>query len=651
MWSRQELDASRPKRIQTIFLVLLGAGLAAAAARAQTFTVLHDFGGPDGSQPMAALLQASDGSLYGTTASACAELCSGTMFRLDPWQFFRSLHSFDGSLIFTSALIQASDGLLYGATYNGGQWGWGSIFSSTLQGDVTNVHDFNPNEGNTVVPIGVIQGTDGNFYGLTRGLYDRQWDGGYICEPGLCAEVFKLDLGGVVTDLHVFDASDLTVPVGPLLLASNGLFYGTTTQPTAIFSIDSSGSSYVPICSFGGSPLIQATDGYFYGSDGDDVFRIDEACNATTIHTFTGSEGRAPGTLLEAADGYFYGMTINGGANDSGTIFRLTPSGVLTTLHEFDGVDGQGSNAPLVQSADGSFYGTTNGGGAAGLGTIFRVSPCPLASEPLVITVDKCLPPNTSGLVASVSGNPADAYRWTVFGGTISSGQGTQTITFASGSEAIPLRIFVYETDSQGCLGSAFAQAGFSDVPPSDPFHPYVCTIAEDGVTAGCGDGSFCGGDPVTRAQMAVFLLKAKLGADYLPPPCIPPGVFPDAPCPGDPPTFAVDWIEDLYHRGITAGYADGRYGPADPVTRAQMAVFLLKASLGTDYTPPSCTPPGVFVDVPCPGAPPSFAVDWIEDLFHRGIAAGYGNGRFGPDDPNTRGQMAVFLVKAFGLH
>jgi N-acetylmuramoyl-L-alanine amidase len=149
---------------------------------------------------------------------------------------------------------------------------------------------------------------------------------------------------------------------------------------------------------------------------------------------------------------------------------------------------------------------------------------------------------------------------------------------------------------------------------------------------------------------MAVFLLKASLGAAYVPPPCTPPGVFPDVPCPGDPPTFAVDWIEDLYHRGIVAGYVNGNYGPNDPVTRAEMAVLLLRTSLGTDYAPPPCTPPGDFTDVPCPGDPPTFAVNWIEDLYHRGIAAGYGNGKYGPDDSATRGEMAVFLVKTFGL-
>ena len=74
------------------------------------------------------------------------------------------------------------------------------------------------------------------------------------------------------------------------------------------------------------------------------------------------------------------------------------------------------------------------------------------------------------------------------------------------------------------------------------------------------------------------------------------------------------------------------------------MAVFLLKTRNGSAYVPPSCQ--GVFLDVACPSP---FA-DWIEDLASQQIAAGCGSGNFCPDDPNTRGQMAVFLVKTFNI-
>jgi hypothetical protein len=138
---------------------------------------------------------------------------------------------------------------------------------------------------------------------------------------------------------------------------------------------------------------------------------------------------------------------------------------------------------------------------------------------------------------------------------------------------------------------------------------------------------------------MAVFVLKAKEGPGYQPPPAS--GVFTDVPA--DNP-FAP-WIEELFHRGVVAGCGGGpTYCPDNAVLRQQMSVFLLRTEFGSSYVPPACT--GVFGDVPCPG----LFTDWIEDLAARGIAAGCGGGNFCPTNPNTRGQMAVFLTKTFGL-
>jgi streptogramin lyase len=180
----------------------------------------------------------------------------------------------------------------------------------------------------------------------------------------------------------------------------------------------------------------------------------------------------------------------------------------------------------------------------------------------------------------------------------------------------------------------------FTDVPTSDMFYRFIETVLHTGVTAGCGAGIYCPTNPVTRAQMAVFILKAEHDASYLPPSCT--GVFSDVACPG---AFAVDWIEQLADEGITGGCGGGNYCPNNPVTRAQMAVFLLKGEHGSAYVPPACT--GVFLDVACPGA---FAVDWIERLAAEGITGGCGGGNYCPNNSVTRGQMAVFLTKTFGL-
>ena len=141
---------------------------------------------------------------------------------------------------------------------------------------------------------------------------------------------------------------------------------------------------------------------------------------------------------------------------------------------------------------------------------------------------------------------------------------------------------------------------------------------------------------------MAVFLLKAEHGPSFVPDPCT--GVFDDVPCSSP---FAP-WIERFWNEGLTLGCGGSNYCPDLGVTRSQMAVFLLKTMHGPGYEPPFCT--GVFRDVPCPRA---FAVNWIEELFREGVTSGCSSNPFAycPDATVTRGQMAVFLAKAFALH
>ncbi len=182
----------------------------------------------------------------------------------------------------------------------------------------------------------------------------------------------------------------------------------------------------------------------------------------------------------------------------------------------------------------------------------------------------------------------------------------------------------------------------FLDVPLDHFAYSYIQAVFDAGVTGGCGTRIYCPDAAATRAQMAVFLLKASEGSAYVPPPCTG-AFFADVPCTGgifDP------WIEDLAGRGITSGCGGGNYCPGNAVTRAQMSVFLLKTSQGALYAPPDCTG-AVFSDVPCSGGPFD---SWIEDLAGRGITGGCGGGNYCPANPVTRAQMAVFLTKTFGL-
>ncbi len=184
----------------------------------------------------------------------------------------------------------------------------------------------------------------------------------------------------------------------------------------------------------------------------------------------------------------------------------------------------------------------------------------------------------------------------------------------------------------------------FVDVPASDGFHDYIATIFRDGITAGYGNGYYGRDDRVTRAQMAVLLLKSEHNSAYTPPPCG--GIFADVPCPSTPDFPYSDWIEQLSNEGVTAGCGGGLFCPDSSVTRRQMAVFLLKAKDGSSHVPPAAT--GIFGDMP-PADP--FA-PWIEELYNLGITGGCQASPllYCPENPSTRGQMAVFLVKTFGL-
>ena len=182
----------------------------------------------------------------------------------------------------------------------------------------------------------------------------------------------------------------------------------------------------------------------------------------------------------------------------------------------------------------------------------------------------------------------------------------------------------------------------FPDVPESNQFYRFIETIFHNGVTGGCAAApDYCPGDPTLRKQMAVFVLKAKEGDAYAPPPAV--GIFNDVPV-SNP--FAP-WIEELFHRGVVAGCGPGpTYCPDEPVLRQQMAVFLLRTLEGPAYTPPACA--GVFEDVPCP----SLFAGWIEDLYARAVSGGCSASPmlYCPTNAVTRGQMAPFLAKTFAL-
>ncbi|HVM60336.1 MAG TPA: choice-of-anchor tandem repeat GloVer-containing protein [Verrucomicrobiae bacterium] len=268
--------------------------------------------------------------------------------------------AFDAATLYTFAgttdgqfpmagLVQGSDGNFYGTTAYGGTNGVGTVFRITPQGTLTTLWQFggDPTEG--AYPWGsLVQGNDGSFYGTTIG------GGTNVPESSIgCGTVFQITSQGTLTTLWQFggDATNGVHPRGNLVQGSDGNFYGTSQA--------------------GGTNGVGT------------VFQITSQGTLTTLWQFGGdaTAGQFPkSALMLGADGNFYGTTEQGGTNGLyggyGTVFRISAQGMLTTLWQFgaDSTEGRYPEAALVQGSDGSFYGTSEGGGTNNFGTVFRIS-------------------------------------------------------------------------------------------------------------------------------------------------------------------------------------------------------------------------------------------------------------------------------------
>jgi uncharacterized repeat protein (TIGR03803 family) len=263
----------------------------AIALPAQNLHTVHSFDGTDGKNPSAGLLQGVNGSLYGTTrfggevaGNRCNSNC-GTVFKIAPGRTPRKIYTF-------CSQSHCADG--------------------------------------AVPYAGLVQGTDGNFYGTTA-LGGTNKDG----------TVFKVGPSGRQTTIYNFcsqtNCTDGQFPDAALVQGADGNIYGTTDEGGAgvgtVFTITPSGTlkTLYSFCSRGPAPC---TDGAYPHAG-----------------------------LVQGAGGQLYGTTYGGGTYDYGTVFKITPSGTLTTLHSFESTDGAYPYAGLVQGIDGKFYGTTYGVG------------------------------------------------------------------------------------------------------------------------------------------------------------------------------------------------------------------------------------------------------------------------------------------------
>jgi len=407
------------------------------------------------------------------TACAIALLCTAAVIA-SPAQIFTNLVNFNGTngvYPYYMALVQGTDGNLYGTTFGGGANSGGTVFKVTPTGTLTTIYSFCAEGGCTdgYNPYaGLVLGTDGNFYGTT-----------YAGGANDNGTVFQITAAGALTVLHSFSTNvDGAFPYSALIQATNGDFYGTTTEGGSngtvfgtVFSITAQGTLttlYNFPNGYTTAGLVQATNGDFYGTTFDGgtnhsgtVFRITEGGRLKTLYNFCSQTGCPDGAnplagLIQATNGNLYGTTYQGGGgggSGDGTVFSITPGGAFNTVLSFEGSGASLPYAGLVQGNNGVFYGTTENGGNGGNGTVFSIT-----SEGTLTTLHTFsiaaggyFP--YGGLLQATNGT---LYGTTVYGTTVENGPNDGTLF----SMAVGLHAFVKTVPTSGEVGAAVTILG-----------------------------------------------------------------------------------------------------------------------------------------------------------------------------------------------
>ncbi len=324
-------------------------------------------------------------------------------------------------------VVQGSDGNFYGTTEGGGSHGSGNVFKMTSGGVLTSLFSFTGGGANSSSPrASLIQGNDGNLYGTT---YEN-------------STVFEINSSGTLTTLASLKNMNASDSLSSLIEDNQGNFYGTTynggstSNYGTVFELSSSGTLSI-LASFTGTNgeysyagLTLGNDGNYYGTTANGggsgnvgtVFKITPAGNLTTVVSFPGTGGYYPEAgVIQGTDTNFYGTTFFGGTSGYGTVFKLTQSRALTTLVNFNGANGQYPSGQLVEGNDGNFYGTTQNGGTtfsggtySGYGTVFEVT----ASGTLTTLVSFTKTNGQQPFAGLIQGSDGNLYGTTIAGGS-----------------------------------------------------------------------------------------------------------------------------------------------------------------------------------------------------------------------------------------
>jgi len=364
------------------------------SAQAQTFTVLYNFAEPpDGAHPFAGLVRDASGNLYGTTYTG-ATSGYGTVFKVDPKGKETVLYSFTGGNDGGSpvgGVVRDSEGNLYGTTQYGGAYENGAVFKVDKSGNETVLYSFQGGFGDGCNPYGgLVRDAEGNLYGTTP-----------TCGASSNGTIFKVAKNGNEKLLHSFaggkkDGSDPLYTA--LTLDTEGNLYGVTayggSQDLGVLYKLSTSHKLTVLHSFAGGTkdgcyahgtpamdkqgnLYGTTSRCGSGSEGT-VWKVSPKGKETVLHNFAGgsSDGANPiGGVILDAQGNFYGNTDSGGPSDDGTIFELNNKGTLTLLHSFAGSDGATPYGGVIRDAKGNLYGTTLEDGTDGNGVVWKLTP------------------------------------------------------------------------------------------------------------------------------------------------------------------------------------------------------------------------------------------------------------------------------------
>lgn len=380
---------------------------------AQTLRVLYDFTGqPNTDFPMG-LTQGSSGEFYGAGSGGLLYL-GGEIFKIDRAGNESVLYSFCNSGYCTDGngpnpgLVLDEQGNVYGTTSTGGTDNDGVVFKIDSSGNETVLYSFQGvavGDGAYPYEAGLVRDTDGNLYGTTSGGGVKCTNGGFIQKYG-CGTIFKVSASGQETIVHRFHNTDGEGPQAGLVRDQAGSFYGTaeeggTCDGGVVFKLGKNGTMSIlhSFCREGEgdepqSALVLDAAGNLYGTLneglGDNlgaVYKVTPDGEETILHQFgrcTPADGCDPGyaSLVLDSAGDIYGVTGFGGTYNYGTVFKIDTKGNETLLHSFtEGSDG-GDPSWLARTSNGTLYGTTYFGGIRqndcvdfGCGVIFQITP------------------------------------------------------------------------------------------------------------------------------------------------------------------------------------------------------------------------------------------------------------------------------------